>query len=281
MPQPRAFAVGVRFYSSIIPTLVKEYASVETSSFLSTQSEQILKDKIQGACRDMAEEGVTGERHSTYRRRRSSTSVRKRVRWADEERLQPSLLVIVVVVFNGIFGLLAVLSRWGFLWSPSGGDSVSSSSTVPVSTLPGVDDSNWRNDGNNEFRGIDSGASAHASAAYAPLKKRQTSASATTSALPIHAFQVDIPLLGPGGSVVGAGIPDGFGGIPIITTSSTAAASCEVTLVMNTFANSFESPFVGNYTPPACLTGDSNANTVVMNLTVQSQGRQFDRLFIL
>lgn len=258
------------------------------------QSERSVNDEIQGAYHDMAEEGVSGERHSTYRRRRSSTSARKRVRWADEEQSQPSLLVIVVVVFNGIFALLAVLSRWGLLWSPSGGDSVSLSSTVPISTLSGAYDGNWRIDANNEVRDINGGASTHANAAHAPLRKRQTSssstfasasASATTSALPafdpIHAFQVDIPLLGPNGSVVGAGTLDGFGGIPTTATSSAAAASCEVTLVINTFANSFESPFVGNYTPPACLTGNSNTNTVVMNLTVQSQGRQFDRLFIV
>lgn len=220
---------------------------------------------------DMTED-VIGERHGTHRRRRSSTSARKRVRWADQEQSRPSLLVIVVVIFNVIFALLAVLSRWGLLWSPS-----RASSLLP----PDADDGERRVGGGHEIRGAHIVASTPARAAHDTNGKRQASASPLPAFDPIQAFQVDVPLLGPSGSVVGAGTPDGFDGIPITTTSSTAATSCEVTLVINTFTNSFGLPFVGNYTPPACLTGNDDINTAMMNLTVQSQGRQFDRLFIV
>lgn len=263
-----------------------------------------------GIFHPMAEKDATENRHSTSRRRRLSTSTQKRVRWADEERSQTPLLIIVVLAFNVIFALLAVLSRWGLLWSPSAhSSSVPSSSLLPVP--PSLEDDQGWADRDYEIRDINivtrstqrDARHAGVRAWAGPVRKRQTSSSstsfttstststsasastsATTSALPpfdpLQAFQVDVPLLGSGGSVVGAGTPDGFGGIQTTTTAATATA-CEVTLVVNTFANSFGSPFVANYTPPACLGGNSNANTAVMNLTVLSQGRQFDRLFIL
>lgn len=56
---------------------------------------------------------------------------------------------------------------------------------------------------------------------------------------------------------------------------ASSAEECKVTLAVRSFANSFNQPFVGEYTPPDCL-GDSN--TAVMNLTVETIGRQFDRL---
>lgn len=111
---------------------------------------------------------------------------------------------------------------------------------------------------------------------WTQMTKRQAPPPGNASSLPIQTFSVDVPLLGPDGKVVGAGTPDGFQGID--TTVDSAAASCQVTLGVNVFANSFGQPFVGDYTPPACL-GDSN--TVIMNLTVQSKGRQFDRLAIV
>lgn len=95
---------------------------------------------------------------------------------------------------------------------------------------------------------------------------------------PLQTFSVDVPLLGLDGTVVGAGTPAGFEGIETSLGDVGAVAGCQVTLGVNVFANSFGAPFVGNYTPPACI-GDSN--TVVMNLTVKSQGRQFDRLAIM
>ncbi|KAJ4393189.1 hypothetical protein N0V93_002397 [Gnomoniopsis smithogilvyi] len=111
---------------------------------------------------------------------------------------------------------------------------------------------------------------------WVQMTRRQAPPVGNASTLPLQTFSVDVPLLDSGGRVVGAGTPDGFEGIE--TTVDSAAASCQVTLAVNVFANSFGSPFVGNYTPPDCL---GNSNTVVMNLTVQSRGRQFDRLGIV
>ncbi|POS69182.1 peptide-N4-(N-acetyl-beta-glucosaminyl)asparagine amidase A [Diaporthe helianthi] len=87
-------------------------------------------------------------------------------------------------------------------------------------------------------------------------------------------FEVTPPVLGWDGQVVGAGRPVPFTGVEttVVTGSSD---ECKVTLAVRSFANSFNQPFVGQYTPPACL-GDSN--TAVMNLTVETIGRQFDRL---
>lgn len=111
---------------------------------------------------------------------------------------------------------------------------------------------------------------------WTQMTKRQAPPPGNASSLPVQTFSVDVPLLGPDGKVVGAGTPAGFQDID--TTVDSAAALCQVTLGVNVFANSFGQPFVGNYMPPACL-GDSN--TVIMNLTVQSKGRQFDRLAIV
>lgn len=119
-------------------------------------------------------------------------------------------------------------------------------------------------------------AGAHKAQHWIQVTRRQAPPAGNATSLPLQTFSVDVPLLGLGGKVVGAGTPDGFEGIE--TSVDSAAAGCEVTLGVNVFGNSFGAPFVGNYTPPACL-GDSN--TVVMNLTVQSKGRQFDRLAIV
>lgn len=256
----------------------------------------------------MADEDITEIQQRTSRRRRSTTTTRKKVRWADEEQTQTPWLIIVVVVLNGIFGLLAVLSRWGLLWSPATNNSSPSiPSLIGTWSVPQETKDVPEQDNLHEIRDIKIIATPSANAANhagvrawaGMVRKRQASASSssstTTSASitpsasatftalpafdPIQAFQIDIPLLGPGGSVVGGGTPNGFSGIQTSAATSTTAA-CEVTLAVNTFANSFGSPFVGNYTPPACL-ASSNANTAVMNLTVLSQGRQFDRLFIV
>ena len=49
--------------------------------------------------------------------------------------------------------------------------------------------------------------------------------------------------------------------------------TCQQTLVVHSFALSYNEPFVGPYTPPPC-----SFNRVTWNLTVLSTGRQFDRL---
>lgn len=94
------------------------------------------------------------------------------------------------------------------------------------------------------------------------------------SSLVSQVFEVTPPVLGWDGQVVGAGRPVPFTGVET-TVDASSAEECKVTLAVRSFANSFNQPFVGEYTPPDCL-GDSN--TAVMNLTVETIGRQFDRL---
>lgn len=53
-------------------------------------------------------------------------------------------------------------------------------------------------------------------------------------------------------------------------------ATCRQTLVVHSFASSYNQPFIGTYAPPAC-----DFNRVSWNLTVISAGRQFDRLGIV
>ncbi|KAF4553229.1 Hypothetical protein D9617_7g029560 [Elsinoe fawcettii] len=49
--------------------------------------------------------------------------------------------------------------------------------------------------------------------------------------------------------------------------------TCQSTLVVYSFQNSYGQPFVGPFTPPSC-----EFNRATWNLTVTSRGRQFDRL---
>lgn len=204
------------------------------------------------AWKDVVEAAHTRNTMTTPRRR--SSPRRQRMEWSDEERLYTPLTV-TIIVFNGLF-LLSIVLGFRALWA---------------NPNPQV----WDPAGHNhEIR--DTIASPppnrmHASRRWAAIKREDTQ-----STIPIQAFQVDVPLLGQGGMVVGAGTPDGFSGID--TTVKDNSTACQVTLAVHTFASSYGSPFVGNYTPPDCM-GDSN--TAVMNLTVQSQGRQYDRLFIL
>ena len=52
--------------------------------------------------------------------------------------------------------------------------------------------------------------------------------------------------------------------------------SCSLLLMRHVFAYSYGTPFVTTYTPPLCP-----FNTVTINLTVTSSGRQFDRLALM
>lgn len=54
---------------------------------------------------------------------------------------------------------------------------------------------------------------------------------------------------------------------------STGEQNCTVLLMNYSFANSYGAPFVGTYTPPTC-----SFDRVILNMTVTSRGRQFDRL---
>ncbi|OBT87167.1 hypothetical protein VE02_04723 [Pseudogymnoascus sp. 03VT05] len=51
---------------------------------------------------------------------------------------------------------------------------------------------------------------------------------------------------------------------------------CTALLMEHSFGFSYGKPFVGNYNPPSC-----KFNRVVMNFTVTSRGRQFDRLALM
>lgn len=102
------------------------------------------------------------------------------------------------------------------------------------------------------------------------LSKRQF----TNSSLVSQVFEVTPPLLGWDGQVVGAGRSVPFTGVET-TVDAGSAEECKVTLAVRSFGNSFNQPFVGLYTPPDCL---GNSNTAIMNLTVETIGRQFDRL---
>lgn len=181
---------------------------------------------------------------------------KKKVRWADEPRCQ-SPAVIAVIILNLVFLTLGALGRWG-LWERN---------EPPVGRPVEL-----------EVRAV----------VHKPLRRhalhdlhdrrrlKRDVPGGNNSAM--QTFQVDVPLLGLNGKVIGGGTADGFNDIATILPGL-GEQDCQATIVPSfTFSNSFGSPFVGNYTPPACL---ADSNTAIMNLTVQSQGRQFDRLAIL
>ncbi|KAI2624839.1 hypothetical protein GGR54DRAFT_537528 [Hypoxylon sp. NC1633] len=95
---------------------------------------------------------------------------------------------------------------------------------------------------------------------------------ATTTPATLECFQVaqPVPILG------------GRSSQSIISNGSEAAeddspyAPCSMLLMEHVFGYSYGIPFVGNYTPPSCP-----FNQVIMNFTVVSQGRQFDRLALM
>lgn len=90
----------------------------------------------------------------------------------------------------------------------------------------------------------------------------------------LEVFQVIPPLL----------TVDSEGKLEITDGSSNASlklvrndhATCQQTLVVHSFASSYNQPFIGQYAPPPC-----DFNRISWNLTVVSAGKQFDRLGIL
>ncbi|POS74879.1 hypothetical protein DHEL01_v206723 [Diaporthe helianthi] len=181
---------------------------------------------------------------------------KKKVRWADERSQSPA--IIAVVIFNVVFLVLGVLSRSGA----------------------------WAKDGVQQAQGPHVELEVRA-AVQKPLTLRRHAIHdlrrAVTRDVPggnnsaMQTFQVDVPLLGMNGKVVCGGTAGGFRDISTILPGL-GEEDCQVTIAVNTFSNSFGRPFVGNYTPPACL---ADSSTAIMNLTVQSHGRQFDRLAIV
>lgn len=99
--------------------------------------------------------------------------------------------------------------------------------------------------------------------------------------LPVHAraaastvlevFQVYPPVLtlSPAGVLE---ITDGSSNASVDVIDS-QKPSCQETLVVHSFGYSYGKPYVGQHSPPAC-----SFNRISWNLTVESRGRQFDRL---
>ncbi|EAQ92326.1 hypothetical protein CHGG_00561 [Chaetomium globosum CBS 148.51] len=104
-----------------------------------------------------------------------------------------------------------------------------------------------------------------------PANAQETTAT-TSAAAPnktvLKTFEVAQPVLMPGG--------------PAESDGSTRHGEdyspelCTVLLMRHDFAWSYNAPFVGDYIPPDC-----EFNRVVLNFSVVSQGRQFDRLAIM
>ncbi|GKT60351.1 peptide-N4-(N-acetyl-beta-glucosaminyl) asparagine amidase A [Colletotrichum tofieldiae] len=106
--------------------------------------------------------------------------------------------------------------------------------------------------------------------APAPLGPQPEAEEAGRQQRPLECFQVAQPVLGPNGPVyqeVARGNGDGKGKPP------TGPTECKVQLMDHSFGNSFDKPFVGEYTPPGC-----DFNRVIVNFTATSAGRQLDRL---
>lgn len=179
---------------------------------------------------------------------------KKKVRWADERSQKPA--IIAVVVLNVLFLVLGALGRLG-LWAKNEEQIEQVSSPVELEVRAAVHRPLRRH------------------AIHDLRRVRRDVPGGNNSAM--QTFSVDVPLLGMNGKVIGGGTANGFNDIPTILPGL-GEEDCQVTIAVNTFSNSFGSPFVGNYTPPACL---ADSNTAIMNLTVQSQGRQFDRLAIV
>ncbi|KAI1207375.1 uncharacterized protein F4807DRAFT_469395 [Annulohypoxylon truncatum] len=109
-------------------------------------------------------------------------------------------------------------------------------------------------------------------ASRSELELFQGSSNAPNSPEVLECFQVSQPVLS----------PDGLPSKSTASVGQRAAReddpdkSCSVLLMDHVFGFSYGKPFVGTYTPPDCP-----FNRIIMNLTVVSQGRQFDRLALM
>lgn len=110
-----------------------------------------------------------------------------------------------------------------------------------------------------------------------PAARRQAPPTSSAAAAPtvLECFQVAPPVLTPHGASYQAAESDGSE-VFLNTGGSTSGEACTVLLMEHSFAWSYGMPFIGAYTPPSCA-----FNRVVMNFTVTSQGRQFDRLALM
>ncbi|KHN96981.1 peptide-N4-(N-acetyl-beta-glucosaminyl)asparagine amidase A [Metarhizium album ARSEF 1941] len=108
----------------------------------------------------------------------------------------------------------------------------------------------------------------------APNQKRWLGSRATAGHAhqALQCFQVTNPVLSPDGIVDGNELLDSYpGNVP--------PESCQVRLMEHVFGNSYGQPFVAEYAPPD--EAKCPFNRVIMNFTVVSEGRQFDRLAIM
>ncbi|KAG5928559.1 hypothetical protein E4U42_000429, partial [Claviceps africana] len=94
---------------------------------------------------------------------------------------------------------------------------------------------------------------------------------------PLECLEVASPVLSPRGLVDGA---DLLGDPARVGPATAEGPSCVVTLMEHVFADSYGKPLVASYVPPrasSCALA-ATFDRVVVNLTVVSEGRQFDRL---
>ncbi|CAK7269210.1 hypothetical protein SEPCBS57363_003486 [Sporothrix epigloea] len=92
-----------------------------------------------------------------------------------------------------------------------------------------------------------------------------TATSATASPTVLEVFMVDTPVLSPAGPTTDKALGP-----------STADGAVTVTIMEHVFGNSYGQPFIGSYKPPL-----TPFNRVLMNFTVVSEGRQYDRLAVM
>ncbi|KAK1783432.1 peptide N-acetyl-beta-D-glucosaminyl asparaginase amidase A-domain-containing protein [Copromyces sp. CBS 386.78] len=124
-----------------------------------------------------------------------------------------------------------------------------------------------------QVEGIDTTRLANLDSLKPQPKERQiqtsvTSLSAAAEKTVLRNFEVAPPVLMPYGPA------DSDGTTPIPAGSTQKA--CTVLLMRRDFAFSYGDPYIGDYTPPSC-----KFNRVVMNFTVVSEGRQYDRLALM
>ncbi|KAI0881646.1 uncharacterized protein GGS22DRAFT_54560 [Annulohypoxylon maeteangense] len=88
----------------------------------------------------------------------------------------------------------------------------------------------------------------------------------------LECFQVSQPVFSPNSPYSKSAVDNGRA----VAREDIPDEPCSALLMDHVFGFSYGKPFVGTYTPPNCP-----FNRVIMNFTVASQGRQFDRLALM
>ncbi|KAI1416144.1 hypothetical protein F5Y13DRAFT_154656 [Hypoxylon sp. FL1857] len=107
---------------------------------------------------------------------------------------------------------------------------------------------------------------------FEQLQGLLTTVSSTENRTVLECFQVAQPVLGPNGPISQSTVSNETG----TAGQDSLGEPCSVLLMDHVFGFSYGKPFVGNYIPPDCP-----FNRVVMNFTVVSEGRQFDRIALM